>query len=87
MILYSNWFVCFLLGCPTPGYYGENCSLYCPRNCQEGHCNIVDGTCLGCVGGYSGQYCNDGNYVSSEMLYISLLTYRIKVPTPSQSSL
>nr|XP_034322216.1 cell death abnormality protein 1-like isoform X2 [Crassostrea gigas] len=53
-------------GCPTPGYYGEDCSLPCPVNCQEGHCNIVDGTCLGCVAGYQGPnciaQCNDKTY-------------------------
>ncbi|XP_034321090.2 receptor-type tyrosine-protein phosphatase epsilon [Magallana gigas] len=44
-------------GCPTPGYYGLDCSLPCPRNCQEGRCNIVDGSCLGCVPGYTGPTC------------------------------
>uniref|UniRef100_A0A8W8NYI8 Scavenger receptor class F member 2 n=1 Tax=Magallana gigas TaxID=29159 RepID=A0A8W8NYI8_MAGGI len=44
-------------GCPTPGYYGEDCSLPCPINCQEGHCNIVNTTCLGCVAGYQGPNC------------------------------
>eukprot|EP00105_Crassostrea_gigas_P046077 XP_019930225.1 PREDICTED: multiple epidermal growth factor-like domains protein 10 [Crassostrea gigas] len=46
-------------GCPIPGYYGEDCSLSCPQNCQEGHCHIVDGTCLGCVPGYKGPTCNE----------------------------
>ncbi|XP_065925726.1 multiple epidermal growth factor-like domains protein 10 isoform X3 [Magallana gigas] len=46
-------------GCPIPGYYGENCSLSCPLKCQEGHCNIIDGTCLGCVDGYQGPHCNN----------------------------
>nr|XP_034322572.1 cell death abnormality protein 1-like [Crassostrea gigas] len=46
-------------GCPIPGYYGENCSFSCPLKCQEGHCNIIDGTCLGCVDGYQGQFCNN----------------------------
>nr|XP_034321094.1 receptor-type tyrosine-protein phosphatase epsilon-like [Crassostrea gigas] len=45
-------------GCPTPGFYGEDCSLPCPQNCQEGHCHIVDGTCLGCVPGYTGPICD-----------------------------
>nr|XP_034322571.1 multiple epidermal growth factor-like domains protein 10 [Crassostrea gigas] len=45
-------------GCPTPGYYGEDCSLPCPQNCQEGHCHIVGGTCLGCVPGYIGPTCD-----------------------------
>nr|XP_034321253.1 multiple epidermal growth factor-like domains protein 10 [Crassostrea gigas] len=46
-------------GCPTPGYYGEDCSFPCPQNCQEGHCHIVNGTCLGCVDGYRGTTCNE----------------------------
>ncbi|XP_052694338.1 uncharacterized protein LOC128172592 [Crassostrea angulata] len=45
-------------GCPVTGYYGEDCSLRCPQNCQEGHCHIVDGTCLGCVPGYTGARCD-----------------------------
>eukprot|EP00105_Crassostrea_gigas_P037048 XP_019921196.1 PREDICTED: scavenger receptor class F member 2-like [Crassostrea gigas] len=53
-------------GCPTPGYYGENCSLPCPQTCQESNCNIVDGTCPGCNDGYRGPTCNekcsDGTY-------------------------
>ncbi|XP_078330338.1 uncharacterized protein LOC111113187 [Crassostrea virginica] len=51
-------------GCPTLGYYGENCSLSCPQNCQEGLCHITDGTCLGCLPGYKGSKCDtkcDGN--------------------------
>lgn len=47
-----------LLGCPTPGYYGEYCSSSCPLNCQGGHCDIVDGTCLGCLPGYTGPNCD-----------------------------
>ncbi|XP_078330342.1 uncharacterized protein LOC111113883 [Crassostrea virginica] len=39
-------------GCPTPGFYGENCHLPCPHNCQERHCHITDGTCQ----------CKDGTY-------------------------
>eukprot|EP00105_Crassostrea_gigas_P042407 XP_019926555.1 PREDICTED: uncharacterized protein LOC109619860 [Crassostrea gigas] len=46
-------------GCPTPGHYGEDCFLQCPKNCQEGHCHIVDGNCLGCIPGYRGPKCND----------------------------
>ncbi|XP_078328204.1 uncharacterized protein LOC144623628 [Crassostrea virginica] len=45
--------------CPTPGYYGENCSTPCPQNCQEGHCDITEGTCLGCIPGYKGLRCEN----------------------------
>ncbi|XP_078328331.1 uncharacterized protein LOC111112065 isoform X4 [Crassostrea virginica] len=48
-----------VLGCPTLGYYGESCSLLCPQNCQEGHCHITEGTCLGCLPGYIGQTCDE----------------------------
>uniref|UniRef100_K1RCZ6 Scavenger receptor class F member 2 n=1 Tax=Magallana gigas TaxID=29159 RepID=K1RCZ6_MAGGI len=41
-------------GCLTLGYYGENCSTPCPENCKGGDCDIVDGTCVSCVPGYSG---------------------------------
>uniref|UniRef100_A0A8W8NYJ3 EGF-like domain-containing protein n=1 Tax=Magallana gigas TaxID=29159 RepID=A0A8W8NYJ3_MAGGI len=58
----SMFFALFSLGsmygCPVTGYYGEDCSLPCPQNCQEGHCHIVDGTCLGCVPGYTGARCD-----------------------------
>nr|XP_022305073.1 neurogenic locus protein delta-like [Crassostrea virginica]XP_022305074.1 neurogenic locus protein delta-like [Crassostrea virginica] len=47
-----------VLGCPTSGNYGENCSLPCHQNCQEGHCHITEGTCLGCLPGYIGQKCD-----------------------------
>ncbi|XP_078328648.1 uncharacterized protein LOC111114999 isoform X1 [Crassostrea virginica] len=54
------------LGCRTPGYYGESCSTPCPQNCQEGHCHITEGTCLGCLPGYKGlmcdKECNDFKY-------------------------
>ncbi|XP_062571500.1 multiple epidermal growth factor-like domains protein 10 [Saccostrea cucullata] len=46
-------------GCSKSGEYGENCTLPCPGNCQEGHCNIEDGTCLGCVVGYKGLHCEE----------------------------
>ncbi|XP_078328397.1 uncharacterized protein LOC111112501 isoform X3 [Crassostrea virginica] len=53
-------------GCPSPGYYGENCSLECPQNCQDGYCDIVEGTCLNCKPGYISPRCNqecpDGYY-------------------------
>ncbi|XP_062607518.1 receptor-type tyrosine-protein phosphatase T-like isoform X4 [Saccostrea cucullata] len=53
-------------GCPTSGVYGQNCDIPCPQNCQERHCNIVNGTCLGCVAGYKGlrceEQCDPGTY-------------------------
>ena len=49
-----------LLGCPSLGYYGENCSIPCPVNCLDGLCDSVNGTCFGCFDGYSGPTCNEG---------------------------
>ncbi|XP_078328062.1 uncharacterized protein LOC111112519 [Crassostrea virginica] len=46
-------------GCSSPGYYGENCSLECPQNCQNGYCDIVEGTCFGCSHQYIGPTCED----------------------------
>ncbi|XP_022309666.2 uncharacterized protein LOC111115276 [Crassostrea virginica] len=46
-------------GCPTQGVYGANCSIPCPHNCQEGRCSIKEGTCLGCVVGYTGHTCEE----------------------------
>ncbi|XP_078328367.1 uncharacterized protein LOC144623703 isoform X2 [Crassostrea virginica] len=54
-------------GCPTPGFYGESCSMQCPKNCQEGRCHILDGTCLGCLSGYIDQICDK----KVELLYIT----------------
>ncbi|XP_056002935.1 receptor-type tyrosine-protein phosphatase T-like isoform X2 [Ostrea edulis] len=53
-------------GCPKSDVYGENCDKPCSKNCQESHCNIVNGTCLGCIPGYKGSFCdqpcNDNKY-------------------------
>ena len=50
-----------LSGCPTPGMYGKICSLPCPQNCQQGRCDIVEGTCFGCIVGFKGAKCNKSN--------------------------
>ncbi|XP_078330391.1 uncharacterized protein LOC144624460 [Crassostrea virginica] len=44
--------------CPSPGYYGDNCSLDCPQNCQDGYCDSVEGTCLACKPGFIGPRCD-----------------------------
>nr|XP_022306625.1 platelet endothelial aggregation receptor 1-like isoform X1 [Crassostrea virginica] len=46
-------------GCPISGFYGENCSIPCPKNCQERYCDIVSGACRGCDVGYLGQKCDE----------------------------
>lgn len=58
-------------GCQTKRFYGEDCSLPCPNNCQEGHCHIVDGTCLGCSAGYKGATCENGMHVFLTIHYNS----------------
>ncbi|XP_056003591.1 laminin subunit alpha-3-like [Ostrea edulis] len=43
-------------GCPSSGFYGEECSFPCPDvNCR--YCHIETGTCQGCNPGYKGHQC------------------------------
>ncbi|XP_078330368.1 uncharacterized protein LOC144624439 [Crassostrea virginica] len=44
-------------GCRSLRNYGENCSLECPQTCQDGNCDIVEGTCLACRPGFIGPRC------------------------------
>uniref|UniRef100_A0A8W8NCL5 protein-tyrosine-phosphatase n=1 Tax=Magallana gigas TaxID=29159 RepID=A0A8W8NCL5_MAGGI len=46
--------------CSAVGVYGVNCDKACPNNCQEGRCDIINGTCLGCTPGWVGEYCTTG---------------------------
>ncbi|XP_061170701.1 multiple epidermal growth factor-like domains protein 10 [Saccostrea echinata] len=43
-------------GC-SRGTYGKLCNMHCSKHCQENSCDIVDGTCLGCMPGWSGKFC------------------------------
>lgn len=55
--------MCYLrlsTGCPDSSHYGENCSTPCHQNCLEGRCDVVDGSCLGCIPGYTGSTCDTG---------------------------
>nr|XP_034321176.1 uncharacterized protein LOC105323883 isoform X1 [Crassostrea gigas] len=45
-------------GCSKSRHFGDNCSTPCRQNCLEGRCDVVDGTCLGCIPGYTGPTCN-----------------------------
>ncbi|XP_061171007.1 multiple epidermal growth factor-like domains protein 10 [Saccostrea echinata] len=53
-------------GCANYSYYGANCNISCPDNCQERKCDVITGECLGCVPGYQGprcsQTCNELHY-------------------------
>ena len=51
--------LCLLSECTISGYYGENCSTPCPKNCLNSLCG-VNGTCYSCLDGYSGPVCNEG---------------------------
>lgn len=51
---------CCSTGCPNVSYYGDNCSTPCHQNCLDGRCDVVDGTCVGCVPGYTGSMCDTG---------------------------
>ena len=31
--------------------------MECPQNCQDGYCDIVDGTCFACKHGFIGPRC------------------------------
>lgn len=71
-----------LLGCQNSGFYGEDCSLQCPPNCQEGYCSIVDGTCLGCSVGYRGPNCDDREcLVTIVKDYLTIQTLRNYIVT------
>ncbi|XP_065926739.1 cell death abnormality protein 1 [Magallana gigas] len=45
-------------GCSKSRHFGDNCSTPCQQNCLEGRCDVVDGTCLGCIPGYTGPTCD-----------------------------
>ncbi|XP_061170695.1 uncharacterized protein LOC133180136 [Saccostrea echinata] len=44
-------------GCADQGTYGETCEMNCPEHCQENRCDIINGTCLGCMPGWTGKIC------------------------------
>lgn len=57
-------------GCPNASYYGDNCSTSCHQNCLDGRCDVVDGTCLGCIQGYIGSTCETGcNTIVINIIY------------------
>lgn len=69
-MLIDKFIFLICLGCSKPGYYGMHCSYPCPKTCQESCCNIVDGTCLGCVDGYTGPTCKEGNIIRIKIIHL-----------------
>lgn len=71
----------FVKGCSSAGFYGENCSKPCHKNCQEGHCHITEGTCLGCQAGYRGPMCNEGKryYIHLKQLTMNWPCYNVSL--------
>lgn len=51
------------LGCPSPDFYGENCSLSCSTHCINSRCHIETGHCFGCKDGYQGPMCEQRMYL------------------------
>ncbi|XP_062567736.1 multiple epidermal growth factor-like domains protein 10 [Saccostrea cucullata] len=45
-------------GCENSAVYGSNCNTSCPSKCQEQRCDLINGTCLGCVLGWKGDFCD-----------------------------
>lgn len=43
-------------GC-KPSFYGSNCEVLCPTNCNVS-CHIQHGTCFTCKPGWTGETCN-----------------------------
>ena len=60
LYIYIYIYIYLNLTCPSPGYYGKNCSLKCPQDCHDGYCDSMEGTCLGCKLGFFGPICNMG---------------------------
>ncbi|XP_061170727.1 uncharacterized protein LOC133180175 [Saccostrea echinata] len=40
-------------------FYGKNCEKKCSVNCEDQRCNIVNGTCMRCSSGWTGQLCKN----------------------------
>lgn len=61
-----------LAGC-SRGVYGESCNKTCPDNCIEHKCDIISGTCLECLPGWVGDFCDRG---SQNILYKILMNFQ-----------
>lgn len=56
VIIFLN--VSFNLGCSKVGVYGTLCNQQCPTYCRDNKCNILNGSCYGCLTGWMGVTCN-----------------------------
>ncbi|XP_062607536.1 tyrosine-protein kinase receptor Tie-1-like [Saccostrea cucullata] len=43
-------------GCKR-GTYGTLCNKHCSEHCEDNKCDIINGTCMGCMPGWTGQFC------------------------------
>ncbi|XP_062573674.1 multiple epidermal growth factor-like domains protein 11 [Saccostrea cucullata] len=57
-VVYTTLCEVLVHGCTKSGVYGVNCDKVCPINCQEQRCNVVNGSCLGCRPGWTGDKCD-----------------------------
>ena len=75
LILMYRLCIHLVSGCPT-GRFGQNCSEFCAnRLCLNNHkiCHDNTGACDGgCLDGFQGSTCMEGNYVVYLELYFSL---------------
>ena len=63
---YRDSFKCYRsTGCPS----SVNCSIPCPKNCQEGYCAIA-GACLGCLPGYIGHTFSEGKKKQNTRVFV-----------------
>lgn len=58
----SIFYKFIILGCSTPDYFGQNCSLSCPVSCNNSRCHIETGNCFGCEDGFQGPKCEQSMY-------------------------
>lgn len=67
--LFSHLFINCKSGCTNHSVYGTGCDTECPINCQDSHCQILNGTCFACRQGWIGDTCETStNLKSSESI-------------------
>uniref|UniRef100_K1PMJ3 Uncharacterized protein n=1 Tax=Magallana gigas TaxID=29159 RepID=K1PMJ3_MAGGI len=60
-------------GCSKSRHFGDNCSTPCHQNCLDGRCDVVYGTCLGCIPGYTGPTCDTALSIVQRLIVVRLL--------------